>query len=102
MPYMTGWMSSKLGQTIPLCFMATDRVLMAIMMSPLFLACSSSNPLQFSYLHVIMICMDTCSSLKFGYIRPPTVELAGFKCLKNPHRLICQKKKVLSPETLPT
>ena len=46
---------------------------------------------SFSYLQIIMICMKTRRSLKFGHIRLPTAELAALECLKNPHRLIMGK-----------
>ena len=37
MKYMRAWMSSKFGQIRPLVSMATDRVIMAKTVSPLFL-----------------------------------------------------------------
>ena len=44
MTYMRAWMSSKFGQIRPLVSMATDRVIMAKTVSPLFLGFFSSDP----------------------------------------------------------
>ena len=84
MTYIRAWMNLKFGQIRPLFSMATDRVIMAKTVSQLFLGC-------FSYLQIIMICMRTRRSSKFGQIRLLTAELAALECLKNPHRLIMGK-----------
>ena len=66
----------EFGQIRPLVSMTTDRVIMAKTVPQLFFIRS------FSYLQIIMICMRTLMSSKFGHIRPQTAELATLECLK--------------------
>ena len=75
-------MSLKFGQIQPLVSMVTDRVIMGNN------SVSTSSRLffirSFPYLQVMMTCMRARSSLNFGLIGPPTVELTALERLKNP------------------
>ena len=74
--------------------MVTDRVMMEKTVSPLFSRLFFIP--SFSYLQVTMTCMRARTSLNFGLIGPPTVELDALERLKKKtQRLIIGK--MMSP-----
>ena len=73
-------MSLKFGQIQTLFSMVTDRVMMG--KNGVYTFSRLSFIRSFSYLQVTMTCMRARTSLNFGLIGPPTVELAALERLK--------------------